>query len=103
MYVGAQICFPKPARAPIKPRVSEDLLGVIIFGRQVRQAWRLWGKHGPGGVRGLVAASLEVGAPQSTADLELDFLISELFQAFADWEIQRATASELAAHMLDFL
>eukprot|EP00959_Pyramimonas_sp_CCMP1952_P172381 3601958-Pyramimonas_sp.AAC.1 len=27
MYVGAQTCFPRPARAPIKPCVSEDLLG----------------------------------------------------------------------------
>eukprot|EP00959_Pyramimonas_sp_CCMP1952_P134571 2816007-Pyramimonas_sp.AAC.1 len=103
MYVGAQTCFPKPARTPIKPRVSEDLLGVIIFRRQVRQAWRLWGKHDSGGARRLVAASLEAGAPQNINDLELDFLVSELFHAFADWDTQMLTASELAAHMLEFL
>ncbi|CAK0806156.1 unnamed protein product, partial [Prorocentrum cordatum] len=103
MYVGAQTCSPKPARVPIKPHASEDLLGVIIFRGQVRQAWRLWGKHDSGGVRRLVAASLEAGDPQNIADLELDFLVSELFQAFADWDTQMLTASELAAHMLEFL
>ncbi|CAK0796325.1 unnamed protein product, partial [Prorocentrum cordatum] len=103
MYVGAQACFPKPARTPIKPYVSEAPLGIIIFRRQVRQAWRLWGKQDSGGVRRLVAAALEAGAPQNITNLELDLLVSELFQAFAEWDKQILAASELAAHMLEFL
>ncbi|CAK0840521.1 unnamed protein product, partial [Prorocentrum cordatum] len=103
MFVGAQACFPKPARTPIRPYVSEALLGIIIFRRQVRQAWRLWGKQDSNGLRRLVAAALEAGAPQNITDLELDLLVSGLFQAFAEWDKQILAASELAAHMLEFL